>query len=158
MNNKRFLAVFGALLVLALLLGSMLAPLPSAIGAPAAAVTPVSFSGQAGNNEKVTFFEGRITADTRTCFDLSNYNKIDLQWVIDQGTVNTTTLKLQWSNDASPTVNPAGNFEDTVTFVSANTSDTHSGQQYILAGQFTCVFADVANSNSLGLKIKGVGK
>lgn len=156
--RKQLAISIALLLVVAFLGGMFIAPAPSAVGAPAAAITPVSFSGQSGDNLKVTFFDGRITADTRTCFDLSNYNKLDLQWDIDQGTVNTTTIKLQWGNIAASGVNPAGTFEDSATFVTANVADAHSGQQYVLAGQWTCVFADVTNTNSLGLKIKGLGK
>lgn len=150
MKNK-FISVFALVLLAAFLSALWLVPAAPVTAAPAAAITPVSFSGQSSQSAKVTFFNGNITADTRTCVDLSNYSKIDLQWVIDQGTVNTTTVKLQWSNDNV-------NFEDSATVASANAADTHSGQQYVLAGQYNCVYADVTNSNALGLKILGVAK
>lgn len=150
MKNK-FIPVFALVLLVAFLSALWLVPAAPVDAAPAAAITPVTYSGQSSQSTKVTFFNGNIAADTRTCFDLSNYNKMDLQWVIDQGTVNTTTIKLQWSNDNV-------NFEDSATVASANTSDTHSGQQYVLAGQYNCIYADVTNSNALGLKILGVAK
>lgn len=149
--NKRFVVLCAGLLMFVMLTSLYVLPALPVDAAPAAAITPVSFSGQSSQSSKVTFFNGNITADTRTCVDLSNYSKIDLQWVIDQGTVNTTTVKLQWSNDNV-------NFEDSATVASANAADTHSGQQYVLAGQYNCVYADVTNSNALGLKILGVAK
>ena len=150
MKNK-FIPFVAGMLLFALLAGLYLLPAGQNTGVALAAATPVSYGATVGTNSKVTFFNGNVTADTRVCFDLSNYNKVDLQWIIDQGTVNTTTLKLQWSNDNL-------NYEDTATVASANTADTHSGQQYNLFGQHNCVLADVANSNALGLKIFGVAK
>lgn len=155
--KKNYVLSVALLLFVALIASFALLPAQHADAAPAAAVTPVSFSGTGADNQKVTFFAGNITADTRTCFDLSAYSKIDLQWVIDQGTVNTTTIKLQWSNDYNP-ASAVGNYEDMVTVATANAADTHSGQQYLLAGQYNCIFADVTNSNALGLTIKGVAK
>ena len=160
MFGKKFTILSAAvtLLVLVALFGGMLlAPMPDANAAPAAAITPVSFSGQSSNSQKVTFFNGNVTADTRVCFDLSNYNKLDLQYVIDQGTTNTTTLSLQWSNDHNPAAG-TGNYEAQATIVSANAADAHGGNQYLTAGQYNCVLADVANSNALGLKVLGVAK
>jgi len=144
-------------MLVALFGGMLLAPMPDANAAPAAAITPVSFSGQSGDTAKLTFFNGNITADTRVCFDLSNYSKLDLQYVIDQNTVNTTTLSLQWSNDHNPSTGN-GNYEAQATIVSANAADAHGGNQYLTAGQYNCVLADVANSNALGLKVLGVAK
>lgn len=150
MKNK-FIPFVAGMLLFALLAGLYLLPAGQNTGVALAAATPVSYGATIGTNSKVTFFNGNVTADTRVCFDLSNYNKVDLQWIIDQGTVNTTTLKLQWSNNNA-------DYEDTATVVSANAADAHSGQQYHLFGQHNCVFADVANSNALGLKVYGVAK
>lgn len=149
--NKRFVVLCAGLLMFVMLTSLYVLPASPVDAAPVAAITPVTYSGQSSQSSKVTFFNGNIAADTRACVDLSNYSKIDLQWVIDQGTVNTTTVKLQWSNDNV-------NFEDSATVASANAADTHSGQQYVLAGQYNCVYADVTNSNALGLKILGVAK
>lgn len=145
------------LLLIALFGGAMLAPMPSADAAPAAAITPVSFSGQGGDNEKVVFFNGNIAGDSRTCVDLSNYNKIDIQYVTDQGTVNTTTLTLEWSNDYNQAAN-TGNFETQGTVVSANAADAHGGNQFLIAGQWSCLFANTTNTNTLGLKVLGLAK
>lgn len=155
---KRHLTISVIAVALVALLGSLwLAPAPRVDAAPNAVLTPVSYSGSGMDNQKVVFFNGNVTADARVCFDLSNYQKVDLQYVIDQGTTNTTTLKLQWSNDYNATTG-TGNFEDQATIVSANAADAHGGQQYALVGQWNCVFADVTNSNALGLKVIGVAK
>lgn len=157
MSNKFLSVLLAAVLILVMFTGAFLATMPSVDAAPAAAITPVSFSGQSGTTAKLTFFNGNIAADTRVCFDLSNYNKLDLQYVIDQGTTNTTTLSLQWSNDHNPATG-TGNYEAQATIVSANTADAHGGNQFLTAGQYNCVLADVANSNALGLKVLGVAK
>lgn len=150
--SKQRLIPFGAGLLFFVLLASLwLAPATKVSAVPAAAPTPVTYSGQAGNNQKVAFFNGNITADTRACFDLSNFKAVDLQYILDQGTVNTTTVKLQWSNDNV-------NFEDTATVVSANAADAHGGNQFLLFGQYNCIYADVANTNTLGVKVFGVAK
>lgn len=149
MNQKFTLAA--VLVAIVLLVATIALPALPASSAPAAAPTPVTYSGQAGNNQKVAFFNGNITADTRACFDLSNFKAVDLQYILDQGTVNTTTVKLQWSNDNV-------NFEDTATVVSANAADAHGGNQFLLFGQYNCIYADVANTNTLGVKVFGVAK
>jgi len=149
MNQKFTLAAI--LVALALLVATIVFPALPASSAPAAVPTPVTFSGASGNNMKVTFFNGSITADSRVCVDLSNYNKLDIQYIIDQGTVNTTTVKLQWSNDNV-------NYEDTATVVSANAADAHNGNQYLLFGTHNCIFADVTNGNALSIKVFGVAK
>jgi hypothetical protein len=156
---RKYLAtVIGVLIGLLLVVG-LLAPMPRSVdAAPSAAITPVSFSGQSGVGKKITFFDGRIAADTRVCVDLSQYSKMDLQYAFDQGTVvNTATLYLQWSNDYNP-ASAAGNFEATATITSTNVADGHGGNQYVLAGQYNCVFADVANTNTLGISVFGVAK
>jgi len=155
--KRQFTITSVAILLFALLSSLWLVPAPRVDAAPNAVLTPVSYSGSGGDNQKLVFFNGNITADARVCVDLSNYQKIDLQYIIDQGTTNTTTLKLQWSNDYNATT-ATGNFEDQSTIVSANAADAHGGQQYALVGQWNCVFADVTNSNVLGLKVIGVAK
>jgi len=154
--KDKFLKVATVLLFSAFLLSMFLYPAVRPVEAgPLAAITPVSFSGSGGENLKYVFFNGNITADTRVCVDLSNYNKVDLQYAIDQGTVNTTTVKWQWSNEGTATTN---NFEDQVTLATANVADAHGGVEVHAVGIWNCVFADVSNTNALGLKIEGVAK
>ncbi|APU89206.1 hypothetical protein Rctr71_096 [Virus Rctr71] len=115
-----------------------------------AAVTPVS-NVDRGPAQLVQFFNGSITADTRVCHDLMNYNVIDLHIMIDQGTTNTVTLKSQIANWE-------GDYVDETTLVNANTADATSFTQAPLYGRYNCVYADVTNTNPLGLKVFGVAK
>lgn len=159
MTKQQFSTVLVVVLLVGAIFGGLLvSSLPEvAEAAPAAAITPVSFSGQGGDNLKVTFFNGNVTADTRVCHDLSNFNKIDLQYVIDQTTTNTTTLNLQWSNNHNPASN-TGHYEASATIVSGNTSDANGGNQFLTAGQWNCVLADVSNSNPVAITVLGVAK
>jgi len=79
---------------------------------------------------------------------------MDLQWGIDQTlltTMNTTTLKLQFSNDGV-------NWIDGASFVSANVADANDMQQYAIFGRYARVYADVSNTNPLTLTVIGVAK
>lgn len=154
--KDKFLKVATVILFSAFLLSMFLYPAVRPVEAgPLAAITPVVTYGSGGDNGKFVFFNGNITADSRICFDLSSYNKVQLQYAIDQGTVNTTTLKWQWSNEGNATTN---NFEDEVTLATANVADAHAGVEVRAVGIHNCVFADVTNANPLGLKIEGVAK
>lgn len=111
--------------------------------APAAAPTPASVT-RPGNGEApefpVFFNRAVLTADTRSsCFEVPEYSTVDMQYVIDQSDVNTTTVKLQFSNDLVTYV-------DGVAIVSANTEDASGMQQFQLFGRHTCVYADVITS------------
>jgi hypothetical protein len=148
-----------ALLVLTSIVSLWFAPSAPVSAAPMAVITPVTTSGSGGLNEKVTFFNGNVTADTRVCFDLSNFNKIDLQWNIDQTIVNTTTIKLQWSNEPNASAGAStADYVDTATIASANAADATGGNEYLVSGQHNCVFVDETNTNPLRLGIWGVAK
>ena len=71
--------------------------------------------------------------------------------------MNTTTLTLEWSNDHNPSTS-TGNYETQATIVSANAADAHGGNQFLTAGQWNCVYANVANTNTLGVEVFGVAK
>jgi hypothetical protein len=127
--------------------------------APAAAPTPVSVTLPSGPvPEYPVFFNGNgpITADTRSsCFEVPDYSVVDLQYLIDQtiadNVVNTTTLKLQFSNDLVTYV-------DGINVVASNTADASSLQPFAIFGRYTCVYADVSNTNPITLTVVGVVK
>jgi hypothetical protein len=149
-NSYLWAIAMAATLFLALLV-SLPANRPApATAAPAAAVTPVASANLSDASPRVaSFFDARaITADTRACFDLAAYELLDLQYVIDQGTTNTTTLKIQHSNDNV-------NFTDGATAVSANTADASALAQHALFGRYNCVYADVANTNTITITAMG---
>lgn len=158
MNNMRknfaFALAGAAILVIALLV--FLNPGESVTAAPfAAPPTPV-----AGITDKVSNDPGfiiyrtpfSITADTRYCpGDTSRFDTLDIEYAINQGVVNTVTIKTQYSNRLE-------RFTDGANVVAANNADTVAMVQMPAFGRFTCLFVDVANSNSLSLTLTAVGK
>lgn len=157
MNTRKYLAVLvtsAALLVLVALLSFS----PSALvtAAPKAAVTPVAgvvHSGVRGDTVEFWVTEV-ITADgCSALLNVADHAKIDLQWVIDQGTTNTTTFTTRWTNTGS-----TANLVTDATVVSANTADATAGGQFALFGRQVCIYADVANSNELTVTFIGVAK
>jgi hypothetical protein len=127
---------------------------PSTYAAPAAIPTPVSNPDRGGLAAKaITLFSASvITADGNSSVqNILTHDAADIQWVIDQGTVNTTTLKLQYSVDGV-------NWVDGASFVSANAADAGDMQQYSLFGQYLRVNADVANANPITITVIGVAK
>lgn len=143
---KQLALFFSALAFVALVAFS---PVAHTSAAPAAAVTPVAVKDQIVGTVggAMRFFNTvAVTEDTRICQDLSAYRIADIQYVIDQNTTNTVTLKLQHSNNNS-------NFTDGQNLVAANAADANALNRYDLYGKYNCVYADVANSNSLTLTV-----
>lgn len=130
----------------------------SGTAAPAAIPTPVAIT-RPGNGvapEYPIFFNTAVlTADTRSsCFEVPEYSAVDLQYLVDQTlatTVNTTTLKLQFSNDLVT-------FTDGATVASANVADGSDMLQLAIFGRYTCVYADVSNTNPITWTVIGVVK
>lgn len=150
---RRFLLAAVAVAFVLALFVSLFSGSPQVSAAPAAAPTPQTFNPSRTTANVVTFANAKsITADTRWCADLRNYNGMDLQYVIDQGTVNTTTLKLQFSIDGSNYVDSAQ------TVVAANVADAASLQRYLLYGRWACVYADVSTSSPIVITAIGVAK
>lgn len=157
MSNK--LAITCAtLLVLAMCASWFVTPTRQVNAAPALAVlTPVSNNNTNNGVHIQQFFNGPITADTYACADLSTWDVMDLQYRIDQGTTNTTTLTMQRYNIAPPlVVTPI--YESGATVVNANAADAHADLQVSLFDRYTCVLADVTNSNPVTLTVIGVAK
>lgn len=158
MRNQRafnlITAVVSVAAVLVLLfVGSLLPAMPAVNGAPAAAVlTPVSNDNASLGARVATWANVEVfTADDTSCFELGNYDVIDLQYVIDQGTVNTTTITQQYSNDNVTMVDGAA-------VVTANAADANGMAQYALFGRYGCMKIDVANANPITITLIGVAK
>ncbi len=151
--------IFGSLavavVIFAALVLSMTGP-ANVTAAPSAAPTPVSIN-HAGTFADVPVFWSTqvVTADGGSSLqNIQNHQVVDLQWGIDQTlltTMNTTTLKLQFSNDGV-------NWIDGASFVSANVADANDMQQYAIFGRYARVYADVSNTNPLTLTVIGVAK
>lgn len=153
MRNKSGWLILGmvALVMVAMLATAVSGPV-QVQAAPAAAPTPVSASAAVFANV-LNFGTQRMTADgtVGSVLTLGNAQRVDLQHVVDMRTVNTTTLKLQFSNDGT-------NWVDGATFGTAVAADANAMQQYAVFGRYARVYADVINSNPLTITVIGVGK
>lgn len=123
-------------------------------GAPAPAPTPIT-QYQREDSPRIVEFWGSataLTADTRsTCYDLAGYNNIDIHYIIDQGTVNTTTVTLEHSNNNST-------YPDGINVVASNAADADVMQQYPLFGKWTCLYANLTNANTFTITAIGLAK
>ena len=156
MKRENILAIAGALVLVLALLLSMSTGAPSTVTAapPAAQITPAaSVNLSASDARTASFFNAEpITEDTRRCFDLAAYELLDVQYVVDQGTVtNTITLSLQHSNDNAT-------FETGPALLSSSSADADAMTQRAIFGRYNCVFADVANSTAVTVTVIGVAK
>lgn len=154
--KNRFPFVMAGLAVL--LIAVLLAPMFNmpASAAPMAAVTPVAGVVHSGVRGDVLSFWATdvITADgCSPLLNIQDHAKIDLQWVIDQGTTNTATFTTRWTNTGS-----TANLITDATVVSANAADATAGGQFSLFGRQVCIYADVANTNPLTVTFIGVAK
>lgn len=143
--------LLGVMLVLALFTGSLLqTPVE---GAPLGAPTPISQYPTNPEPRMVSFWSAAsLTADARsTCFDLSGYNTLDVHYILDQGTTNTATVNLQFSNIP-------GSYVSGVAMVTANAADATDLKEFNLFGGRTCLFADVTNTNPLSVTVVGLAK
>ena len=156
-------ATIWTLVVAVALLALLLVPLSTAqatIPQPLAIPTPVTAPAHStvpNAPEFPLFFNAKaLTADTRSsCFEVPEYSIVDLQWLIHQtivnSTANTITLKLQYSNDDA-------NYVDGASFVSSNAADAGDMQQYNLFGRYTCIYADVSNTQTVTVTVIGAVK
>lgn len=113
---------------------------------PLAAPTPVSVNPGSGVGRAAVLWQAKvITSDTASgAFDVLNYGKADVQWLVDQTAVaaapNTTTVKLQFSVDGV-------NWVDGINAVAANVADAGDMQQFAVFGRYVRFYADVTNTN-----------
>jgi len=127
--------------------------------APLAAITPVASKAPLGTGDEsvlIKFYDGEsLTADNQECRNLKEYRVIDLEYVVDHGTVNTTTVTLEHTNGAgsSLAVNTTGQ-----TVVSASAADADALNTFDLYGVTTCVDINVVNSNAITWTIYGLAR
>lgn len=153
MHNKRAISIL--LIVVAILAAGvgLFTGIPQSTSA--APVTPVTgYASGAGGEQSVTAIDWmtrrRITADTTVCKDVAQYKLATIQWVIDQGTVNTTTIKFRETNDGV-------NYWDQATLANANVADGAGNNQFVLTALKECMLVDVANGNAITITIVGKG-
>jgi hypothetical protein len=152
-QNFVLLAVIVPILLFALALTAITGG-PAATAAPMAAPTPVSVTrpSSAGFVTVAPFTAVVLTADTTSsCYDIPNYNIVDVLYSIDQGTVNTVTLTSKWSIDGVTLV--SGN-----NIVATNAADATDMTQLQAFGRYFCVLADVSNTNAVTLTVQAMAK
>ena len=152
-KQKISYAVLTAFALVAMLLAGTLGYTSRPLEVQAAVITPVVANNTNAGVRNVEWFNKRkITATTRVCKDLSQYDVADIQWVVDEGTANSMTLKMQYTIDGI-------NFVDgPVLVASSNTSDVTNMGQYALFGLNTCAYIRVTNGNTITLSTLGVAK
>lgn len=151
----RTIAPFAIALLFVAFLGFMLSPVFETSAAPAAQITPVAAENAlTGDTAFITFYSSEaLTADDQNCVDLQGYSVIDLEYVVDQGTTNTTTVQLEHTNGTPLTTNTDGQV-----VVSANTADADDLNRFDLYGRYTCVDIDVSNSETITWTVTGVAR
>lgn len=158
---KRFYKRAGAMVLGALAL-LFVASLSFYWGAPkvdtvqAAVITPIAQTGRDGSRIATFFNSQVITVDTRVCFDLADMELLDLQYQVDAGASNQTTVTLQQTN-IDPTSGPF-NTAQTIATVAATPADGNAFSQVGLFGRWNCVFADLSDTDGVTLTIIGVAK
>lgn len=151
--RKYTLAVATVVMVFALFWVALAAEPPTAQAGPMAAPTPAISGYSAKSPTELTWWsDTAVTADGgSTALVVSQWQATDIQYNINQGDVNTVTLKLQFSNDNV-------NWTDGAALVSANVADASVLAQQAVFGKYARVHADVANTNPLTLTVIGILK
>lgn len=150
---------FGIAVAITLGLMFLLAALTMVGNAPPAAAdtvpTPVYVSGS-DDRLYVNFFEDDTTATTEgsSAFQLAAYEYMDVQWVVDHAgsPPNTTTVKIQWSNDNT-------NWSDGPNLVADSAADGDGMVQVANLGRYTRIYKTAnANGNAMTWTVKAVAK
>lgn len=154
MKNKISMGVVAAVALL-MILSVAFSALPGApvAAAPMAQPTPVSVSSGAGVTDFNTFYSvERLTADVRSgCVDVSKFKLADVQYLVDVGTVNTTTVTINFTNDKVT-------YNDGSAVASAIVADGSALQQYAVFGRYMCMYVNVTNTNPITWTITAVLK
>lgn len=153
------LKVFGTIALAVVLFAAVLLSMNTAQATqpgPVALVTPVSASVSAAPGELVLFSSKVLTEDAGSVAAVVKpYQRTDIQYIFDQTIVaaaaNTTTVKLQFSNDGV-------NWEDGATIATSNAADGAALSQQNVFGKYARVYADVSNTNPVTLTVIGVMK
>lgn len=148
---KSKLALLGIIMALLVILAMLSFP---AVAAPPAAPTPIADFLLQGVQARAFNFQTRtaITADTNTSgVDVMGLSAVDVQYVIDHGTVNTTTLTVQYSNDNSNWVNG-------VALVSDSAADGTDITRVPVFGRYMRVNQNVTGTDAITITLTAVGR
>lgn len=154
MKTKLFTLAAVALLLTGMLLSALNMP---ATAAPPIAPTPVS-AGRSGELPVVaTLMDGQVLTDDARggCLYTAMYEKADVQYVVDQSGTNTVTLMMQHTND---TPGAAGTQYADGPTVASGATDEVGMQQVNVYGAWSCIYADVTNTDTLTITVKALLK
>ena len=152
---NRLYSLLAVVVAFALLVALVtIVPVQLASGAPMALPTPnAAVDRVATPPQMYTFFNASaLTADTTSsCFELANHDIVDLYYDIEQGVVNTTTLTLKFGNSETALVD--GQAITSTVIVSATAL-----QPYAVYGRYTCIYADVATTDTITITVNALAK
>lgn len=158
MNERKgvrmLLAIIAALMLVVGGFSVLLAPEEGAYAAPPAAPTPVAELVERQDASYFVFVPATaITADAGTSArDVRGFNTLDVQYVIDHGTVNTTTLTVQYSIDNS-------HWTDGANLVAANAADADAVVARVpVFGRYMRIYRNVTNANPITITLVAVGR
>ncbi len=140
-------------LLVGLVLGSLSVLQPAPNAALAALPTPISMSDRTDATDNVTFWNSKPITSSQgsTVAELPGAEVLDLQYVIDETIANSTTLKLQYSNDNS-------HWTDGPTVVATVQADANGLDQYANFGRYTRLYATLVGSDPVTLTALAVAK
>ena len=154
-RRMAILGVFAFALILLNLVGLVMIPLAEqSEAAPAVAPTPITQPAGGSGYQNVVFWSSDALAASAgsNAIQLPGYEVLDLQYVIDQPTsVNTTTIKIQFSNDNS-------NWSDGINVVANNAADADAMAQFNNFGRYVRLYATVTNTNPVTITARAVAK
>jgi len=123
--------------------------------------TPVYLSGSS-DALNVTFWSDAAVAASAasSAYQMGRYEYINLQYNVDQPTtINTVTIKSQWSNDPLCVSTPASAvWSDGPNVVAANVADADSMIQIGNLGRCTRLYATVGNTESITIDVWGLAR
>ncbi len=152
-SNRKIILVVMAVLGLFALALVALSGGGKATAAPAAAPTPVSVSAGSSTPDLFTAYTAKaIAADERSgCVDVSKFQRADVQYLEDVGTVNTTTVTMQFTNDQVT-------FVDGLAVASAIVADGSAMQQYQVFGKYMCFYVNVTDTSPITWSVSAIAK
>lgn len=143
-----FLGLVAVLLALGWLQSGPVAASPALAPTPVADTIGGSSDGRFFNFQTAT----ALAADTNTGgVEVLPFDALDVQYVIDHGTANTTTLTVQYSNDNSNWVNG-------VALVSASAADGSDITRVPVFGRYMRVNQNVSTTDTITITLNAVGR
>jgi len=158
MSRRQLWALSALILALALFAGVLVVQPMTDYGAVGATAitTPAAVPPMSTDNTKDPFYFWATSVITQSgassnAWRLQDYEVLDLHCVLDATLANTTTIKLQYSNDNV-------NWADGHSVIQNTGSDQNDMVQRYNFGAYTRLYATVTNSNPLTVTVVGIAR